>query len=65
MRVSPDASPPNMKERCEIDLSPGTRARPARPGERREVAGRGGAWWVMEASGGRLEVQKSLSGAVS
>ncbi len=28
MRVSPEASPPNMKERCEIDLSPGTRAVP-------------------------------------
>ena len=38
MRVSPDASPPNMKERCEIDLSPGTRAA---SGKRRRAA-RGG-----------------------
>jgi hypothetical protein len=30
MRVSPEARPPNMKERCEIDLSPGTRAVPLR-----------------------------------
>ena len=30
MRVSPEASPPNMKERCEIDLSPGTRAVPCK-----------------------------------
>ena len=41
MRVSPEASPPNMKERCEIDLSPGTRAVPDSGGERRAVAGTG------------------------
>ena len=43
MRVSPEARPPNMKERCEIDLSPGTRAVPESGGERRAVAGAGGA----------------------
>jgi len=30
MRVSPLASPPSMSERCEIDLSPGTRQTPFR-----------------------------------
>src|SRR5215216_725350 len=38
MRVSPEASPPNMNERCEIDLSPGTRAAPERPDDLRAVA---------------------------
>ena len=43
MRVSPEARPPNMNERCEIDLSPGTRAVPESGGDRRAVAGAGGA----------------------
>ena len=41
MRVSPEASPPNIKERCEIDLSPGTRAVPERADDLRAVAGFG------------------------
>ena len=40
-RVSPEARPPSMTERCEIDLSPGKRARPMSGGERRAVAGCG------------------------
>jgi uncharacterized protein (TIGR02300 family) len=36
-----------MKERCEIDLSPGTRAVPARAGDLRAVAGFGAAAWDM------------------
>ena len=47
MRVSPEARPPNMKERCEIDLSPGTRATPFNAGERRATAGRGCALCVI------------------
>jgi hypothetical protein len=43
MRVSPEARPPNMKERCEIDLSPGTRAVPDRAWDLRAVAGLGAA----------------------
>ncbi len=40
MRVSPAARPPNMKERCEIDLSPGMRKVPLRSEDLRAVAGR-------------------------
>jgi hypothetical protein len=40
MRVSPLARPPNMKERWEIDLSPGMRTVPERPEDLRAVAGR-------------------------
>jgi hypothetical protein len=39
MRVCPEASPPNMKERCEIDLSPGIRTVPASAGDFFAVAG--------------------------
>ena len=39
MRVSPTVSAPRMSARCEIDLSPGTRTRPFRPGERRAASG--------------------------
>ena len=44
MRVSPTASAPKIKARCEIDLSPGTRTRPASGRERRAVSGDGAAW---------------------
>jgi len=47
MRVSPAARPPNMKARCEIDLSPGRRTRPESAGEREAVAGTGAVWAVM------------------
>ena len=40
MRVSPEARPPNMKERCEIDLSPGTRTLPLSAEPLAAVAGR-------------------------
>jgi hypothetical protein len=43
MRVSPEARPPNMNERCEIDLSPGTRAVPESADDLRAVAGFGAA----------------------
>jgi len=32
------ARPPNIKERCEMDLSPGTRATPLSPFDMRAVA---------------------------
>jgi hypothetical protein len=66
MRVSPEARPPNMKERWEIDLSPGTRTRPESGGDRLAVAGFGlascaivqcpGCVWPSENSkpGGRF-----------
>src|ERR1044072_6864308 len=41
IRVSPTVMAARMRARCEIDLSPGTRTRPFRPGARR--AGGGGA----------------------
>jgi hypothetical protein len=48
MRVRPDASAPNIKERCEIDLSPGTLIVPARGPERDDVAATGRSCDVME-----------------
>ena len=39
--VSPTATAPNIKERCEIDLSPGTRKMPLRPL----------AWWDLSGAG--------------
>ncbi|BCH21227.1 hypothetical protein MesoLjLc_09990 [Mesorhizobium sp. L-8-10] len=39
-----------MKERCEIDLSPGTRTRPLSAGDLRAVAGSGEAWSDMSVS---------------
>jgi hypothetical protein len=41
----PEAKPPNISERCEMDLSPGTRARPLSGGALPEVAGRGRPAW--------------------
>ena len=38
--VSPIAMAPNMKARCEMDLSPGTRKAPVRPSDRVAVSGR-------------------------
>ena len=42
MRVSPTASAPRIRERSEIDLSPGTRTRPFSAPERRAVSGEAG-----------------------
>src|SRR5262245_42538408 len=44
MRVSPTVSAPKISARCEIDLSPGTRARPLRAPARRAVSGDLAAW---------------------
>ena len=44
MRVRPVASAPNIKARCEIDLSPGTRARPDNARALPADSGEGGAW---------------------
>src|SRR5215475_11126747 len=44
MRVSPTVSAPKISARCEIDLSPGTRARPLRAPARRAESGDGAAW---------------------
>src|SRR3954468_21814664 len=41
IRVSPTASAPKISARCEIDLSPGTRTRPASAPERRADIGNG------------------------
>src|SRR5262245_5042068 len=49
MRVSPTVSAPKMRARCEIDLSPGTRARPLRAPARRAVSGDLAAWSTCEA----------------
>jgi hypothetical protein len=51
MRVVPEASPPNMKERCEIDLSPGIRTVPVSAGDVRAVAGCGGVSFDMVCLG--------------
>src|SRR6516164_1762109 len=48
MRVSPTVSAPKMRARCEIDLSPGTRARPLRAPARRAVSGDLAAWSMCE-----------------
>jgi hypothetical protein len=44
MRVSPTESAPRIRERCEIDLSPGTWAVPLRGGPLRAVIGTGSPW---------------------
>src|SRR5262245_13171905 len=56
MRVSPTVSAPKMRARCEIDLSPGTRARPLRAPARRAVSGDLAAW-----STGDLGLARALS----
>src|SRR5262249_9778585 len=48
MRVSPTVSAPKMRARCEMDLSPGTRARPLRAPARRAVSGDLAAWSTDE-----------------
>jgi hypothetical protein len=50
MRVTPEARLPNIRERCEIDLSPGTRTVPVNPGEKRLSAGRACKLVVMRVS---------------
>ena len=47
-----------MSERCEMDLSPGTRTRPASGGEAREVAG-------FRRSGDSVIFVNGLAGALS
>ena len=47
MRVSPSETAPNISERCEIDLSPGTRIRPFRLAPARAESGMGVAAWLM------------------
>ena len=47
MTVSPTVRAPRMSARCEIDLSPGTRTRPLRAGERRAESGV--TFWSMES----------------
>ncbi len=53
MRVSPRESAPRISARCDTDLSPGTRAVPARAGEGRAVAGWGvpDPWGAGDALG--------------
>jgi hypothetical protein len=50
MRLSPTASAPKIKARCEIDLSPGTRTVPVRAPLERASNGVGGSEWVKIVS---------------
>src|SRR5262245_32785223 len=47
MVVRPVASAPNIRARCEIDLSPGTRTRPERGRDLAVDSGEDGAWDML------------------